>query len=106
MINTSDVDQFAARLGSSTELVEEGWQGEWSGKVADEMRRNAPVDTGRLRDSIQTTSEGVVVGVDYGAYVEYGTSDTAPQPFTVPAINYLIRRSAEDAGVRVIRLLT
>lgn len=106
MIDTSDLDQFAARLNTDTDLVEEGWQGEWSEKVADEMRRNAPVDTGALRDSIEVTDDGVIVDVPYGAFVEYGTSDTAPQPFASPAVNRLARSSAEDAGDRVIRLLT
>ena len=106
MIDFSDVTEFAARLGASVEILEEGWQGEWSRKVADEMRRNAPVDTGRLRDSIQTTDDGVIVGVPYGGFVEYGTSDTAPQPFVAPAVNRLIRPAAVDAGDRVIRQLT
>ena len=106
MFDVSDVDQFASRLSAPVELVEEPWRDDWSEKVADEMWGGAPVDTGALRDSIRTNSEGVEVGVPYGAYVEYGTSRTAPQPFTVPAINRIIRRSAEDAGVRVIRILT
>ena len=106
MIDTSDVDAFAAKLDSSPGLVEEPWRQEWSGKVADEMRSLAPVDTGRLRDSIRTDDQGVEVGVEYGPFVEYGTSDTRAQPFTVPAILSLIRASAEDAGIRVIRDLT
>lgn len=106
MLDFSDVTRFAARLNQPIELVEEGWQGEWSNKVADEMRVNAPVDTGALRASIQPTSDGVEVGVRYGAFVEYGTSDTAPQPFASPAVNRLSRPAAEDAGRRVIRRLT
>jgi HK97 gp10 family phage protein len=106
MIDFSDVIEFASRLGSPIEAVEESWQNEWSRKVADEMRRNAPVRTGALRDSIRETNDGVEVGVPYGGFVEYGTSDTAPQPFVGPAVNRLIRPSAEDAGRRVIRLLT
>jgi HK97 gp10 family phage protein len=106
MIDFSDVTEFAARLAAPVEIVEEGWQAEWSPKVANEMRANAPVLTGALRSSIQPDGEGVVVGVPYGSFVEYGTSNTAPQPFAGPAVNRLIKRSAVDAGNRVIRLLT
>jgi HK97 gp10 family phage protein len=106
MINTSDIDRFVARLNDSPGLAEEGWQGEWSEKVADEMRRNAPVDTGKLRDSIQTTHDGVEVGVPYAGFVEYGTSDTAAHPFAAPAVNRLARPAARDAADRVIRQLT
>jgi HK97 gp10 family phage protein len=95
---------FAARLAS--EPPEKEWQSEWSKKVADEMRMNAPVDTGALRASIQPTNDGVVVGVRYAAFVEYGTSRTGPQPYAVPAINRLVEPAARDAGDRVIRQLT
>jgi HK97 gp10 family phage protein len=68
--------------------------------VADEARALAPVDTGRLRDSIRTLPPvvrggSVVVavaagggsgsGVDYAAMVEYGTSHAPPHPFMAPA---------------------
>lgn len=96
---------FAVRLASSHD-VEDEWQNEWKAKLADEMRNNAPVDTGRLRASIQPSSEGVTVGVDYAGYVEYGTSDTPPQPYAVPAINRLGEPASRDAGERVIRRLT
>lgn len=51
----------------------------------------APVDTGTLKNSIQATRIGpahwrVVVGVDYGMYVEWGTANMAAQPFIQPAI--------------------
>jgi HK97 gp10 family phage protein len=104
MINTSDVDRFAAALASP--IVEEPWQDEWSNKVADEMRRNAPVLTGALRDSIEVTDDGVVVGVPYGPFVEYGTADTSPQPYAGPAVNRLIKPAAVDLADRVIRQLT
>lgn len=51
----------------------------------------APVDTGTLKNSIQAMRVGdahwrVVVGVDYGMYVEWGTVHMAAQPFFQPAI--------------------
>lgn len=50
----------------------------------------APVDTGMLRASIQAFAVAprhwaVVVGVEYGVYLEYGTRHNAPQPFMMPA---------------------
>lgn len=54
-------------------------------------KQRAPVDTGTLKNSIQATRIGdarwkIVVGVDYGMYVEWGTSRMAAQPFFQPAI--------------------
>lgn len=54
-------------------------------------KSRAPVDTGTLKNSIQASRIGtahwrVVVGVDYGMYVEWGTVHTAAQPFFQPAI--------------------
>ncbi|MEO1959592.1 MAG: HK97-gp10 family putative phage morphogenesis protein [Paracoccus sp. (in: a-proteobacteria)] len=60
-------------------------------------KSRAPVDTGTLKNSIQATQVGgngvsgsvrwrVVVGADYGMYVEWGTVHMAAQPFFQPAI--------------------
>lgn len=52
----------------------------------------APVDTGRLRDSIthetHAEEESVYVGtnVEYGKYQEYGTSRMRAHPFLKPGI--------------------
>lgn len=56
-----------------------------------------PVDTGFLRNSIQyrpvaDLEAEVVVGAEYGAYVEYGTYRTRPQPYLNPAFHAQIRR--------------
>ncbi len=49
-----------------------------------------PVDTGALRDSITAESDGnsavVSANTDYAAFVEFGTSKMAPQPYLVPAL--------------------
>lgn len=50
----------------------------------------APVDSGRLRDSIRANLSGrfagnVTVGVDYAKWVELGSGRNAPQPFLYPA---------------------
>ncbi len=49
-----------------------------------------PVDTGNLKNSIQTTMEGdltAIVGthVEYAPYVEYGTYKMAARPYLGPA---------------------
>lgn len=50
----------------------------------------APVDTGNLKNSIGSHAAGltgvVAVGADYGAYVEWGTTKTAAQPYLGPAV--------------------
>lgn len=56
-----------------------------------QMKQLAPVDTGHLRNSIQSEFEGdltgiVSVGASYSAHVEYGTSRAASQPFFEPAM--------------------
>jgi HK97 gp10 family phage protein len=58
--------------------------------IARDAAANAPVLTGALRDSIRAErlSSGewvVVVGVDYGMHVEFGTMYMAAQPFLIPA---------------------
>lgn len=64
-------------------------------RKAQEIRNDAisaaPVDTGRLRQSIsvQKVDEGhyrVGTNVEYAPMVEFGTRDTAPQPFLRPAL--------------------
>jgi HK97 gp10 family phage protein len=54
-------------------------------------KQRAPVDTGALKNSIQAQQRAafhweVTVGVEYGPYVEYGTSRAPAQPFLTPAV--------------------
>lgn len=62
-------------------------------KAVGYAKQNAPVDTGRLRDSIKYTvdpdEKSVSVGsdVEYAQYVENGTSRTKPRPFLGPAMS-------------------
>lgn len=58
---------------------------------------NAPVDTGFLRNSIESTFIGsgaaksmtgmVGVGANYAVYLEFGTSKMPAQPFFFPAVD-------------------
>lgn len=58
--------------------------------VESEAQENAPVDTGRLRNSITHEVEGryAVIGtpVEYAPHVELGTSRSKAQPYLRPAI--------------------
>lgn len=54
-------------------------------------KTRAPVDTGTLKNSIQAFRIGpghwrVVVGAEYGVYVEWGTVKQRAQPFFQPAV--------------------
>lgn len=65
----------------------------------------APVDTGYLRSSIQAIqvddlSWQVVVGAEYGIYVEMGTYKMAAQPYLEPAVELV--RPGFDAAVAVV----
>jgi HK97 gp10 family phage protein len=100
-VNTTQVDAFAARLAAAAQKVDaagQAWEQHYANEVADEMRTLAPQRTGALAASIQTTADGrVVVGVDYGGFVEYGTSRIAPQPFMRPAVSR-VEPDAQDAA--------
>lgn len=75
-------------------------------RVQNEARKLCPVDTGRLRSSIQATPgrDGrgpyVEVGtnVEYAPFVEYGTRYTPMQPFMRPALMITARALREEAG--------
>jgi HK97 gp10 family phage protein len=59
--------------------------------VESDAKQFAPVDTGALRNSIETTegngiSAIVRDGVEYGKYQEFGTMKMPAQPFMIPAI--------------------
>ena len=85
---TSNADAFKGRLNDVIPIILEEW-----GLVAEGYAKlNCPVDTGRLRNSItherRTEESAVHIGtnVEYGKYVEYGTSRMRAQPFLEPAI--------------------
>jgi HK97 gp10 family phage protein len=59
--------------------------------IESNAKRNAPVDTGRLRSSINseiTRERGSVgVGVKYASFIEFGTYKMGARPFLFPAWN-------------------
>lgn len=58
--------------------------------VCDSAKSMCPVDTGTLQSSIKVSVNGssaeISADTDYAAYVEFGTSKMAPQPYLVPAL--------------------
>ena len=74
--------ELAARIPVALEecgLVAEGY-----------AKRLCPVDTGNLHNSITHTQSGdteyIGTNVEYGPYVEMGTTRTRAQPFIKPAL--------------------
>ena len=72
-------------------------------------KMKAPVDTGALRNSIQssfvTPRLGVVsTNIEYAAHIEFGTARTAAQPFmrnAVRAVRPLLRKRIQDLGGQI-----
>lgn len=105
MIDFREVLAFQTRLrtAADTRRLEEDWVDEESGQLADVMRSLVPVRTGRLRDSITETDDGVAVTADYSVFVEYGTIRTAPQPYVRPAIQARTRPAVENLSDKTVR---
>jgi HK97 gp10 family phage protein len=63
-------------------------------RVANRAKKLCPVDTGRLRSSLDWSIElesgkmyGIVgTNVEYAIYVEFGTTRMAAQPYLIPAL--------------------
>lgn len=69
----------------------QGMLGRLADDIADDARRNAPVDTGELRSSISANpvtdnSITVTASADYAGYVELGTRYMRAQPYLKPAL--------------------
>ena len=73
-------------------------------KIRDEAKRRVPVATGQLRQSITSAVVGtgkesvVVVGAEYGAYVEFGTYKMPARPFLYPAVQMYADDFFDDVG--------
>lgn len=80
----SDLIEQAAFSQIETALEKVGLMAERNAKIA------CPVDTGRLRGSISHTHDKntayIGTNVEYGPYVEMGTTNTKAQPYLKPAI--------------------
>jgi len=93
--DTRKLDAILRNLGKNTSAATE----EIASDIVELARENAPVDTGELRDSIRVEVDGndhtVVVGADHGAFVEFGTSKMAAQPYLGPAVAKVRRNLAK-----------
>ena len=78
-------------------------------RMQNELILAAPVDTGRLRNSIKVkaTDEGIVIWmVDYGKFVEFGTPPHIIEPDSKKALKFkiegkeLIRKKVKHPGTR------
>ena len=82
---------------------------EWGKDVKQQVQNNAPVDTGFLRDNIDSVNIGskrtggvaVRSNATYSGYVEYGTRHTLPEPFFFNTVS----RFTRDLIARLYRLL-
>jgi len=85
-VSQDNVDEWEAAMGAalSAALEEVGLRAEGYAKA------RCPVDTGRLRNSITHVrvaerTEAIGTNVEYGRYVELGTSRARARPFLAPA---------------------
>lgn len=68
--------------------------------VSNQAKMFAPVDTGRLRQSIEHKMIGPLEGevftpTEYAPFIEYGTRNMSAQPFMRPALDEMSKRAAE-----------
>lgn len=82
-------DFAAAAAGATPMAVAEVSKS--AGDILSAAQGLAPVLTGELRDSGHVVNAGltaeVVFDSGHAVYVEYGTNDTAPQPYLNPAFD-------------------
>lgn len=79
---------------------------EFADEVVTHMKGVVPVDTGKLRDSIEKKQEGDSVsvgprGVEYAEYVEYGTSRSPAQPYVRPTIEWAKKNGPKRIARRI-----
>ena len=94
-VDVQGLAEFQGTLDQAASRVE-GLAGQVVRKTAHDVQADAqsraPVDTGALRSSIRAAPRGpleaeVSPSVNYGIYVEMGTSRMAPQPYLLPALD-------------------
>lgn len=91
--DTSKLEKQLMELVSKLEKAAESTIKEGCSNIEAQAKGLCPVDSGELRDSINTKyndknceHEGYVyAGAPHAPYVEFGTRNMAPQPFMYPA---------------------
>lgn len=92
-LSVEGVDTAIARFGKLEAVAHEAavlGAAKGAATVEGRAKARAPVDTGRLRDSIHTArdadgAELVGTEVEYARFVEFGTVNMAAEPFLRPA---------------------
>ena len=90
--DTTDVMRLFDKTRAIRSPIREGME-RFAEDIILEMKRRAPVDTGRLRDSISWKWVGDTLTIEtgedlpYPVYVEFGTYKMAASPFFFPVID-------------------
>lgn len=91
--DASELDGLAAELaaaGPKALLASSAHMTQIAAQLRDDAKAAAPVDTGELRDSIEVQGGKdyriVRATAEHAFFVEFGTSDTPPQPFLWPQV--------------------
>lgn len=104
-MSVDNTEQFKKLLdGKKKEILEEAGR-----FVSGEAKLRAPVDTGKLRDSLTEQMNGqdqVDIGtvVEYSDYVELGTSRQDAQPYLLPAFEENIEAIKSIMRTRISEL--
>jgi HK97 gp10 family phage protein len=86
-LDTSGLDRLTAQLEARAEKI----IASAALQIEGEAKVRAPVDTGALRSSIMAEAKKRLLwwvhdGVEYGQFIEMGTSRMKAQPFLIPAV--------------------
>lgn len=96
------LQRIADRLAGVTEEA----VAEFAADVETHMKGVVPVDTGKLRDSIEAKKEGTGYtvgprGVEYAEFVENGTSRSPAQPYVAPTIQWARQNGPKRIARRI-----
>jgi len=109
-LDTARLDEIAANLGVRTDSVVAMLANEVVGNAVSSFGESPSkpgdppgVDTGALRASVHAEHTGpnqytVSDGVEYGAYLEYGTPRMAARPWLGPAVFKMVQTFRERWG--------
>jgi HK97 gp10 family phage protein len=100
---TSHIPQLSAAVKQKAELAVT----KAAADIEAQAKVRAPVDTGLLKNSIQSRREGdlrhiVESPVHYSVYQEFGTRKMPAQPFMLPAVEF-VKPSFEMAMRSLVR---